>query len=79
MIWVNTEDGTRYTIEGETMESVLDVATLLSEKMRNAFENKKSQSYLYTGITKLLEGWIDPVTKKSLFSVGPWRLEGLLI
>lgn len=82
MVWVH-KDGARYVIPGNQMQSVQQVAELLSTKcpaeMPKDFQKKQSKSYLYTGITKILNGWRDPKTNKALFSVGPWRLEGLLI
>lgn len=82
MVWVHA-DGSKYTIEGYDMESPFQVATFLSDKcseeMRNAFKLKGSQSYLYTGVVKILTGWRDVNTNKTIFSVGPWRLEGILL
>lgn len=82
MVWIHV-DGTKYNIKGNELQSPSQVAELLSTKcsaqMCDSFKEKGPKSYLYGGIIKILNGWRDAKTNKALYSVGPWRLEGLLI
>lgn len=82
MVWRH-KDGSTVIIPGKKTQSPIQVASILSkkspEKLSADFIQKAEKSYLYSGIVKILVGWRDPKTKKSTFSVGPWRLLGLLL
>jgi hypothetical protein len=89
-IWLFSSKEKNFTlvIESNSSKSLTELvqalAKLSDKPMQNAFEEKKSKSYLYIGVTKLLIGWRSEKTNSSnsnkcCYSVGPWKLQGIML
>jgi len=82
MIWV-CENGNRVRIEPNSCQGPGQIVELLlfgfSQSQQQNYVKNKSKSFIYSGVVKLIVGWRDKKTKKSIYRVGPWRLEGILL
>jgi len=82
MFWIH-ESGQKVRIEPDSLKGAGQVVNTLlfgfSESQQQNYAERKSKSFVYANVVKLITGWRDKKTKKCIYRVGPWKDEGILL